>query len=235
MSKNVFGCLIAALLALQPALASESDLTERLAIASPESGEKVFRKCKACHTVEEGGKNRSGPNLWSVVGREVATADGYENYTEAMQAYGGIWSPERLDAFLERPREEVKGTRMGFAGLRRGNERADLIAYLNQNSSSPEVFAAEGDDHGRPVDDQAPDIGVLFAAKGGEETYAYCSACHSERIVVQQGLTRENWEELLEWMVDEQGMSPIDEPDLSLVLDYLAINYGIDRPNFPNN
>ena len=77
------------------------------------------------------------------------------------------------------------------------------------------------------------DYGVLVEAEGVEETYAYCSACHSERLVAQQGLTREKWIEMLEWMVEEQGMAEIEEPDYSKVIDYLSENYNTDRPNFP--
>ncbi len=77
------------------------------------------------------------------------------------------------------------------------------------------------------------DYGALFDAEGVEQTYGYCTACHSEMIVAQQGLSRTHWDELLIWMVDEQGMPEIDEPDRSIVLDYLAAHYGQDRPNFP--
>ncbi|WP_419903249.1 hypothetical protein [Kiloniella sp.] len=75
----------------------------------------------------------------------------------------------------------------------------------------------------------------LAPGAGQEEVLIYCSACHSTRIVQQQGMNREGWDETLEWMVEEQGMSEIDEPDLSLILDYLAKHYSEDRPNFPNN
>lgn len=74
----------------------------------------------------------------------------------------------------------------------------------------------------------------LAAGAGQEEVLIYCSACHSTRIVQQQGMNREGWIETLEWMVEEQGMSEIDEPDLSLILDYLAKQYSEERPNFPN-
>lgn len=77
------------------------------------------------------------------------------------------------------------------------------------------------------------DYGVLVDKPGVEEAYAYCAACHSERLVAQQGLTRERWESLLEWMVEEQGMAELEEPDRSIVLDYLSEQYGPDRPNFP--
>ncbi len=80
---------------------------------------------------------------------------------------------------------------------------------------------------------QDSDYGVLHDAPGVDLTYAYCAACHSEMLVAQQGLTRAHWDELLEWMVEEQGMAEIEEPDRSIVLDYLAENYNTDRPNFP--
>lgn len=83
-----------------------------------------------------------------------------------------------------------------------------------------------------PAEDDR-NFGVLVDAPGVEKTYAYCTPCHSEMIVAQQGKTREHWAELLEWMTEEQGMPEIEEPDLSTILDYLAANYNEDRPNFP--
>jgi cytochrome c len=83
------------------------------------------------------------------------------------------------------------------------------------------------------VSDEPPEFGVLKVAPGVETTYYACVACHSERIVAQQGLSRDHWDELFEWMVDEQGMSEIEEPDRTEILDYLAEHYNEDRPNFP--
>lgn len=77
------------------------------------------------------------------------------------------------------------------------------------------------------------EYGLLVIAPGVEETFAYCTACHSEMIVAQQGKTREHWADLMEWMIEEQGMSEIEEPDRSIILDYLAAHYNEDRPNFP--
>mgnify|MGYP001799928489 FL=1 len=76
--------------------------------------------------------------------------------------------------------------------------------------------------------------GILVNEPGADITFAYCAGCHSERIVAQQGLTRDGWEELIEWMVEEQGMGEIEDPDYSEIVDYLAAHYGEDRPNFPN-
>ncbi|WP_305987305.1 hypothetical protein [Roseibium sp. MMSF_3544] len=77
------------------------------------------------------------------------------------------------------------------------------------------------------------EFGILFNAPGVEETYYACTACHSEMIVAQQGLSRDDWVEMLDWMVEEQGMYEIEEPDYSLIVDYLSQHYGEDRPNFP--
>lgn len=94
-------------------------------------GEKVFKRCKACHKVEEG-KNGVGPHLFGIVDRDVASVEGYK-YSKGMEAYGGgdeIWDAARLDAYLTKPKKEVKGTKMAFAGLKKEKQRADLIAYL---------------------------------------------------------------------------------------------------------
>jgi cytochrome c len=94
------------------------------------NGEKVFRKCKACHTVEEG-KNRVGPSLFGVVDRSVASVKGYK-YSEAMIAFGAgkTWTPELLDTYLAKPKDLVPGTKMSFPGLMKDTDRADVIAYL---------------------------------------------------------------------------------------------------------
>ena len=220
-------CLSA--LAATPALA---ELDELLSGADPARGEKLFKSCKACHTVDKGGKNRAGPNLYGVVGRPVASVEGFR-YSKALKAHGGEWSVERLDAFLTKPRAEVKGTRMGYAGMKKAEDRADLIAYLNSRSDAPLPLGAQ--EATTPEMEEEPEFGVLKAAKGVETTYYTCTACHSEMIVAQQGLTRDGWAELIEWMVDEQGMVELDPPDLNEVLDYLATNYNEDRPNFPDH
>lgn len=89
------------------------------------------------------------------------------------------------------------------------------------------TFAAAADETG------GLDVGLLKEAEGAPITYRYCTACHSEMIVAQQGQTREGWDELLVWMVEEQGMAPIGEPHRTQILDYLAAHYNTDRPNFP--
>lgn len=214
-------------------------LAERLAEADPAAGEKEFRQCKACHTVDSGGANRVGPNLYGVVGRPVASADGFK-YSSAMQDYGGNWDVERLDAFLEDPRKTVPRTKMTFRGVSDGEDRADLIAYLNTQSDTPiPLGSEEAEEDGESAESgeesasAEQDFGQLFVAEGVEETYYTCTACHSEMIVAQQGKTRDGWKKLLVWMVEEQGMSELPEDELDVILDYLAAHYGPDRPNFP--
>jgi len=116
------------------AAASEAGATI-VAMGDAGAGEKVFRRCKACHSVDQGGANKVGPNLYDIVDAPVAAVDGFR-YSDAMTEYGGTWSPERLDAFLAAPKAEMPGTRMSFAGLRKDEDRADVIAYLAAQSDA---------------------------------------------------------------------------------------------------
>jgi len=95
-------------------------------------GEKVFRKCKACHTVEKDGKNRVGPNLYGVVGAKAAAKEGYK-YSKAMKESGLTWDEATLDKYLEKPKALVKKTKMAFAGLKKEDQRADVIAFLKKH------------------------------------------------------------------------------------------------------
>lgn len=102
----------------------------------PAKGERVFARCKACHTIEEGGPNRVGPNLHGVIGRPAASVADY-SYSKAMKEAaekGLVWTPETLDPYLQNPRKTVPGTKMAFAGLPKESDRADVIAYLASQS-----------------------------------------------------------------------------------------------------
>jgi cytochrome c2 len=99
-------------------------------------GEKLFRRCAACHKLEEG-KHGVGPSLYGVVGREVGSLADYK-YSDAMASHGGVWTPEQLSAYLENPKEVVPGTKMAFAGLKDPQDRIDIITYLNEADGTPE-------------------------------------------------------------------------------------------------
>lgn len=117
-----------------------------LASASADDGANAARACAACHTFEQDGPNRVGPNLWGVVGGPKAHLDdfGYSDALTAAGAGGGVWGWEELNAFLENPRGYLDGTTMGFAGVRDPQDRADILVYMNSLSDSPiELPAAE--------------------------------------------------------------------------------------------
>ncbi|MGB1547087.1 MAG: c-type cytochrome [Alphaproteobacteria bacterium] len=99
------------------------------AMGDLEKGQKVFRKCKVCHTAEKGGGHKAGPNLWNVVGRKKGSAEGF-SYSSAMKEADGTWTEADLDAYLASPKQFLPGNRMAFAGVRKPEDRADLIAYL---------------------------------------------------------------------------------------------------------
>ena len=107
----------------------EVDFATVLASASAEDGAKVFRKCSACHKLEAG-ENGAGPYLYGVVGREKGAADGF-GYSDTLASMGGEWTPENLSGFLEKPASYAPGTSMSFSGLRKVEDRADVIAYLD--------------------------------------------------------------------------------------------------------
>lgn len=104
------------------------DFAELYAMADASKGEKVFGKCKACHKLEDGA-NGTGPHLWNVVDRQVSVVEGYR-YSGALVKVAQVWSPENLDGFLKKPKTYAPGTKMGFAGLKKPQDRANLIAYL---------------------------------------------------------------------------------------------------------
>ncbi len=112
------------------------DIASLMALGDLTHGEKVFKKCAACHSIVKGGKNNIGPALYNVVGRQVGAVSDYK-YSKALSAYGKEWTFEELNGYLIKPAKWIKGTKMAFAGLRKEKDRASVIKYLNQNSDNP--------------------------------------------------------------------------------------------------
>ncbi len=112
------------------------DIAALMAMGDVAHGEKVFKKCAACHSIIKGGKNAIGPALYNVVGRKIGAIEDYK-YSKALATYGKEWSFEELNGFLIKPAKWIKGTKMAYAGLRKERDRASVIKYLNENTDSP--------------------------------------------------------------------------------------------------
>ena len=112
------------------------DISTLLALGDLTHGEKVFKKCSACHSIEAGGGNKIGPALYNVVGRKIAAVKDYK-YSKALVEYKKNWSFEELNGFLIKPQKWIKGTKMAYAGLRKEKDRASVILYLNKYSDNP--------------------------------------------------------------------------------------------------
>ena len=139
------------------------------------AGEQVFKKCSACHTINQGGANGIGPNLWATMGKPLASHAGFA-YSDALKAVGGTWTFEQMDAWLASPRRFADGTKMSFAGLSNPEDRANLIAWLNTQGSNlplPPVPAADaapaaGDAAAAPADAAAVAPAATAAAPAEE-------------------------------------------------------------------
>ena len=112
------------------------DINALMAMGDIATGEKVFKKCAACHSIVKGGKNNIGPALYNVVGRQIGSVSDYK-YSKALSEYGKEWSFEELNGYLIKPAKWIKGTKMAFAGLKKEKDRASVIMYLNKNSDNP--------------------------------------------------------------------------------------------------
>jgi cytochrome c len=133
--------------ASEPAAAAaggeQGDFHALLAAADPAAGEKAAKKCAVCHSFEQGGAAKLGPPLWDVLGREIASAPDFR-YSNALAEKDGSWDYDKLHAFLANPKEWAPGTKMAFAGVRKPEELADIIAYLRSLSDSPEPLPEGG-------------------------------------------------------------------------------------------
>ena len=112
------------------------DISALMALGDIAHGEKVFKKCSACHSIKAGGGNKIGPALYNVVGRKIAGVGDYK-YSKALVEYKKNWSFEELNGFLIKPQKWIKGTKMAYAGLRKEKDRASVILYLNKYSDNP--------------------------------------------------------------------------------------------------
>lgn len=141
------------------AAAEGPSIAELLQNADPAKGQAVFKPCAACHTAEKGGANKVGPNLWGIVNRPVASHEGF-SYSAGMREFsqGGqvVWDYEHLSGFLKAPRSYVSGTAMAFAGVKKPEQEADLIAYLRTLADEPAPLPEVGAGDAAPAEEAAP-------------------------------------------------------------------------------
>lgn len=128
--------------------AAEKPIEFYLASADPAKGEQVFKKCAACHNADKGGSNALGPNLWGVLGEPIGKGAGGFAFTEALSSKGGVWEWASLSDWLHNPKKFAPGTKMTFAGLSKPEDRANVIAFLNQHSDAPKPMPAAPADAG---------------------------------------------------------------------------------------
>ncbi len=119
--------------------AGPEPILELLATADIARGEKLSKACAACHSFDQGGKAKVGPNLWGVVGRDKAHVAGF-SYSSALIEKGGKWSYDELNHFLWKPKKYIKGTKMSFAGLKKQGDRAAIIAWLRTLDTAPQAL-----------------------------------------------------------------------------------------------
>lgn len=147
-----------------------------LAAADVAKGEAVFAKCAACHTINQGGANGIGPNLYAALGDEIGHGRGGFAFSEALKAVGGTWDFDKMDHWLASPRKFANGTKMSFAGLSSAEDRANLIVYLNAQGSNlplPAPEAAPAGDAAAPAEGAAaPAEGAAAPAAGAAATPA---------------------------------------------------------------
>lgn len=155
------------------------DLGTLLAAADAAAGEKVFAKCTACHTVNQGGADGIGPNLYGVIGKPVGKHAAGFAYSSALADHGGDWNYENLDAWLANPRGFANGTKMSFAGLSKPEDRANVIAFLKANGGGPDYpapvapEAEEGAEGADPaVEGEAPSEAEAAGATAADEPVA---------------------------------------------------------------
>ncbi|MDF2152253.1 c-type cytochrome [Vibrio sp. CAU 1672] len=186
------------------------------------AGEREALVCKACHQMERDGVTIVGPPLWGLAERDIAGFEGF-SYSDGLKQHQGKWDGERLDRFLASPADFAPGTKMVFPGVKDPGARAAIIVWLASKNPSPPNWVTQAE--GMPV--RSVGEGILTPGENMELVAAVCSACHSLYLVTQQGLSKESWDETLQWMVDEQGMDELDADKREAVLIYLSTYYGL--------
>lgn len=164
------------------AAAAAEPIANRLAKADAAKGEAIFAKCKACHTIDQGGANGIGPNLWAVVGDGVGVGRGGFAFSDSLKGKGGKWDFALLDQWLTNPKAFADGTKMSFAGLTDPMDRANVIFYLNSKGSNvplPAPVAAAAAAPAAAAGGATPAAAVVGDAAAGEKVFAKCKACHS--------------------------------------------------------
>ena len=147
--------------------AAEEPIEALLAKADPAKGEGVFKKCTSCHTINAGGANGIGPNLHGVVGEPIGAPTGGFAFSDALKSHGGTWDWKNLSDWLHNPKKFAPGTKMTFAGLSSGEDRANLIAYLNtQGPNLPLPTAPAAGAEAASADAAKPAEGAAAAASG---------------------------------------------------------------------
>lgn len=146
--------------------AAEVPIASLLGSADPAKGADVFKKCAACHTINQGGANGIGPNLYATLGEGIAQGKGGFAFSDALKSVGGTWDFDKMNAWLTSPRKFANGTKMTFAGLSNPQDRANIIAYLNQQGSNLPLPAAPAPGAEPAGGNDAAVANVTDAAKG---------------------------------------------------------------------
>ena len=154
-----------------------------LAAADPAKGEAVFKKCASCHTVNQGGANGIGPNLYGVVGEDIGKGRGGYAFSADLAGHTGKWDFANLNAWLENPKKFAPGTKMTFAGLSSAEDRANLIVYLNAQGSNVPLPPVPAADASADAGAAAPEGVDALLAKAdpakGEAAFKKCASCHT--------------------------------------------------------
>ena len=163
------------------AAAAEKPIAALLATADPAKGAEVFKKCTACHTINQGGANGVGPNLYGMMGEEIAAAKHGFAFSSALQKVGGKWTFENMDQWLKSPRKFADGTKMTFAGLGNAEDRANILVYINAQGSNVPLPAAPAEEAAAPAADAPAEGAAANAEAPAADANAAAPAAEAEK------------------------------------------------------